>query len=278
MDESYSDKVFCLAGVIIKGKELNNITSEINKFKQGFGLTELDYIKFSLGSSGEDKKIKEKIKDSINDKKNWLTYFRIEAIKKISSFNLTAITSLHQDVRRTLIIPKPIPVDFYLTAFKFLVQRIWWKTKDKISPLKIFVVLDNPPEKNSMTKICRLYKEAFYEGFSFYRSDSNIPPLNECGFFESPFISKSDYNRFIQISDFCAGAVKERGKDLLKNNSEKASRNILKILVPKIYGYNEGNIIGRGLVVFPKDSKLYGLITKDVENIITENKKNKVPF
>jgi len=278
MDESYSDKVFCLAGVIINEREFNNITAEFNKLKSRFGLKKSDFIKFSLGSSGLDKTIKEKIKKSLKNKTKWLTYFRTATINKISDLNLNVIASLHQDVRRSSSKKKHIPVDFYLTAFEFLLQRIWWITKDKISPINIIIIVDDPPGKNIRTKICSLYKKVFYKGFSFPKSDSDIPPLINYNFFESPLISKSDYNKFIQISDFCAGAIKERGKDLLKSNRERASKNFMKILIQKIYGYNEENIIGKGLVIFPRDRELYELMQKDVKNIISENKKNQDPF
>lgn len=278
IDESYSGKILCLGGVIIHEEDLNHISSEINQFKQLLGLKNSDYIKFSLGDNREDKKIKEKIKIALGEKQGWLTTFRCRAIEKIASFNLTIISSLHQDVRKFFRKQKSAPIDFYLTAFKFLIQRIWWITKDFVNPLNVIIILDNPPGKNALTKICKLYKKAFYEGFSFPESNSRIPPLKDYGFFESPVISKSDYNSFIQISDFCAGAIKERAKDLLKNNIEGKSKKFLKILYPKIYKTNNEDIIGKGIVVFPRDRELYLLIKQDVETIQSEEQEEEVPF
>lgn len=276
IDESYSGKVFCLAGVIIQETDLTYISSEVNQFKQTFELKNSDYIKFSLGDNVEDKKIKEKIKNSLREEQKWLTTFRNRAIEKISSLNLTIISSLHQDVRWFFLKQRSVPVDFYLTAFKFLLQRIWWIAKDIPFPLNIVIILDNPPGKNAITKICRLYKEAYYRGFSFPESTSGIPPLKHYGFFESPLVSKSDYNLFIQISDFCAGAIKERGKDLLEENYEAESKKFIKNLLPKVYKTNNEDIIGKGIVVFPRDRELHLLMKQDIENMLSEEEE--VPF
>jgi len=278
IDESYSGKILCLAGVIIQEEDLNHISSKIKQFKLSLELKDSDYIKYSLGDRGEDREIKEKIKTVLEKEQGWLTTFRNRAIEKISTFNLTIISSLHQDVRKLFRKKRSAPVDFYLTAFKFLIQRIWWITKGFVTPLNVIIILDNPPGKSTMTEICKLYKTAFYKGFSFAESNSNIPPLKDCGFFESPVISKSDYNSFIQIADFCAGAIKERGKDLLRNNIQGKSKKFLKNLLPRIYKTNNEDIIGKGIIVFPKDRELYSLMKQDIETILAEKRKEEAPF
>jgi len=278
IDESYADKekIFCLGGVIIVENNLGQVLKEINRFKQSLGLVNSDFIKFSLGSSGEDKKIKDKIKNTFTKEHRWLTDFRNKVLEKIASLELTLISSLHQDVRRSFFSKKSTPVDFYLPAFRFLIQRIWWIVKDITNTVNIMIVIDNPPGKNAITKICNQYKEAYHKGFSF--DDSNIPPLKDFGFLESPFVSKSDFNTFIQISDFCVGAIKERGKDLINNNREAESKEFIKKLLPKFYKINNEDIIGKGIVVFPRERELYNLMKKDVQEILKEVKEGYNPF
>ena len=278
IDESYSGKIFCLGGVIIRETNLDQISSEINSFKDLLGLYNSDFIKFSLGDSGEDKKIKKKIKEALNREQKWLTTFRNRVLEKIASFDLTIIASVHQDVRRFLSRQKSTPLDFYIFAFKFLIQRIWWIAKDLNDLLNIIIILDSPPGKNAILKICNQYKEAYYEGFSFPESNTNIPPLKYHGFFESPLISKSDFNKFIQISDFCAGAIKERGKDLLNNNTKSASKEFMKKLLPKLYRSNNEDIIGKGIVVFPRDRELHTLMEEDIKSLLSEMEEERLPF
>ncbi len=186
-DESYSEKVFYLGGIIIPGSNLSQISSEISEFKQSLGLLNSDFIKFSLGDSGDDKKIKEKIKKAFSEERGWLTTFRNRVLEKIASFDLTIIASIHQDVRRFLLNKTSPPVDFYIMAFKFIIQRIWWIVKDIQDHLNIMIVLDNPPGirklKGTFTKICEQYKEAYHGGFYLPESNSSIPALKNIGFF-----------------------------------------------------------------------------------------------
>jgi len=194
-DESYSEKVFCLGGIIIPGSNLSQISSEISEFKQSLGLLKYDFIKFSLGDSGDDKKIKEKIKKALSEERGWLTTFRNRVLEKIASFDLTIIASIHQDVRRFLLNKTSPPVDFYIMAFKFIIQRICWIVKDIQDHLNIMIVLDNPPgmgkSKGTVTKICEQHKEAYHRGFYFPENNSSIPALKNFVFLNRHLFPKA---------------------------------------------------------------------------------------
>ena len=96
-------------------------------------------------------------------------------------------------------------------------------------------------------------------------------------FFQSPFISKSDFNSFAQIADFCAGACKERAKDLLKNNRETVSKEFMRKIIKKFYKTNTKDIIGKETVIFPRDRELHELISQDVTEIFN-NMEHISPF
>lgn len=273
LDDSFSNEVFCLGGLLIQESKLENILKEWRNFKKSLGLEELDPIKWSLGDNKEEKNIKDKLKKCFSGDRDWLTKFHCKTLHRISTFDLKLVASLHQDIRgykKLFETNKLSPIDFYLWAFRFLLQRIWYQIKD--SGHKVIVILDKPPQskklKGSEAKICKCYRDAYEQGFRF---DSNqIPPLKNAGFFECPFIAKSDFSSFVQISDFCVGSIRERARDLLKNNQDSHSRFFLNPILALFYGSNEGNIINRGLVVFPKDKRLYYLMTNEIKKLQDE--------
>jgi len=270
LDESFYGNVFCLAGILIEESKLADILSQWREFKRSLDLNELDPIKWSLGDNKEEKNIKNKIRRFLLGHRDWLTKFRNSALNKIASFDLKLLASLHQDVRwykKISSTEKLSAVDFYLYAFRFLLQRIWYQIRDKGH--EVLVILDKPPEsknfKGSEAKICECYRDAYEKGFQF---DCNqIAPLKNAGFFECPFIAKSDFSSFVQISDFCVGAIRKRAKDLLSNDLDSPSRTFFKTILRLFYGSDEGNIIGRGLVVFPRDQRLHKLMTDEIRRL-----------
>lgn len=282
LDESFSERVFCLGGILVNENDMSHIQQDWIEFKEVIGLNRSDFIKWSLGSEGEEKIIKDKIKLSLRDERDWLKSFHMKTLDKISSFELMLVASIHQDVRliQRIIGDKKIsPVDFYIWAFKFVIQRIWQNVKDD-DTLSCFIFIDKPPEsrrlKGTDKQICESFKETYYKGFNF--ENSNIPPLKNCGFFECPFIGKSNYSSFIQISDFCVGAIRERAKDLLKDKINNPSKDYIKLLKSKFYKTDTEDIVGFGLVVFPRERELYGLIKEDFIRIDNEFEEEILPF
>jgi len=231
LDESCSERVFSLGGVLLEQDDFPIIQEDWLNLKKDWNLSENDFIKWSLGEKGKEKKIKKIIKKTFQDERDWLSTFRSKVLEKISSFNVILLASLHQDVRPKQKINKESTVDFYIEAFKFVLQRIWWDLKDDGVISNIFVILDSPPYSKKNTKeLCNVYQNAYFNGFSF--ENSPIPPLKDYNFFESPLITKCDFSSFIQIADFCVGPIRERGKDLLNGKRGTQSKEFLKILLP----------------------------------------------
>lgn len=272
VDESFSESVFCLAGVLVTYEQYEQLLNRIKSVKRKLGLEESDFLKYSLGDSEEERKIKDKLQKTLRGERDWLTTFRSKVLDVASSSELTLIASLHQDVRQVL--SRESPVDFYLAAFRFLLQRIYFIVKDGDRYHKIFIIVDSPPEskklKGTEKEICKCYAEAFNSGFQF--DNRQIHPLKNFGFYESPLFTKTAFNSLLQIADFCAGTIRQRGIDLLKNKPDAHSKEFFKKLIPKFHRTNERDIVGKGLVVFPKDKKLYQLISDDITDLsVLEN-------
>jgi len=109
MDESFTDKVFCLCGVIIDDQNTYQIIEKMRNLKKMLGLDYFDYLKFSP----DDKCIKSKLQSTFSNERDWITHYRTKVFDTISTFNILLLVSLHQD-RRTLLSYKPSAVDFYL--------------------------------------------------------------------------------------------------------------------------------------------------------------------
>lgn len=283
IDESFDENIFVLGGIFIEEQNLSEILLSWQEFKQSIGLEKTDPIKWSLGDRGDEKSIKSKIKTALSSEKDWLTSFRMCTLAKIASLDIKLVASLHQDVRWYKKISSNShisTVEFYLWGFNFLLQRIWWQVKDKKNVQNVFIILDKPPEskkfKGSETRICKSYQDACENGFHF--DDSSISPLREYCFFESIFFAKSDFHSFIQIADFCIGAIRTRAKDLMEGKSDTLSKEFLKKLINLFYKTEERDIVGKGLVVFPKDQELHRLIINELIRIFDEIDKDKCPF
>jgi hypothetical protein len=275
LDESFGEKIFCLGGILIEESEMHIILDKWRDYKTSLGLTPSTFIKWSLGDNKEEKKIKDTLRSTFREERDWLTTFRNRTLNEISSFNLTLLASLHQDVRRRS--DRLSPVDFYLWAFKFILQRIWWQVRN--SDYTIFVIIDKPPEskgfKHAEKRICECYKNAYENGFQF--DDNSIPPLKNTGFFESPLVTKGNFCSFIQISEFVVGAIAQRAKDLLRNRHDSKSKGFLKAILLKFHS-ERGEIIRKGLVVFPPNRELLSLIQQDINSMIEEGEENDLPF
>ncbi len=275
LDESFDERVFCLGGIFIEENKIPETLKKWRELKGKIGLNEIDHLKWSLGDKGKEKKIKEKIKKFYRSERDWLTTFRRETLTQISQLNLKLIASLHQNVKRS----RQSTVDFYIWAFKFLLQRIWWMVKDE-KQKHIFVIVDKPPEaknfRGAESKIYECFQEVYERGFKF--DDRRIPPLKDSGFFECLFVAKNDFSSFIQISDFCVGVLRQRARDLLQKSKNETSKEFLKLIINLFHKTNEGDIIGRGLIVFPKDQTLHQLIKNDIDDILKAINKDEISF
>lgn len=179
LDESFDENVFVLGGIFIIDEEgLSSTLSKWQEFKKSIGLRESDPIKWSLGGKGDEKNIKSKIKRHFSAEKDWLSTFRIKALNIISSCNPILLASLNEDVRvkwykKILSNNQISPVEFYLWAFKFLLQRIWWLVKDKDNVKNVFVIIDKPPEAKKFRgfeiRICESYQDAYKRDSLIYQ-------------------------------------------------------------------------------------------------------------
>lgn len=262
MDESFSEKVFCLSGIIIDDQNTCQIIEEISELKIRLGLKKSDCFKYS-----PDGQLKSKLMNILSSERDWLTSYRKKVINVIAKLDILLIVSIHED-KRSWLKKKFSPVDFYLWAFKFLIQRLYFSKADDSA---IMVVVDKPPEsgnlKKTESKICEYYSHAYNDGFEF--DDNRIPPLKECSFSECPFFTKAAYSSLLQVADFCAGVFRGQSQDLLNGKNEAPSRTFAKKLIPKLYK-TAGEVYGRGLIVWPKDSQLNSMIRQDVINLLSD--------
>jgi len=63
----------------------------------------------------------------------------------------------------------------------------------------------------------------------------------------------------------------------LKNNRETVSKKFMSKIIQKFYKTNSEDIIGKGIVVFPRDRELHELISQDVTEIFN-NMEDISPF
>lgn len=271
IDDTYVPNIIVVGGFAVRRDEADALIDRIREVKAVYARDRFVPIKWNIQDfrdvieerGGDD--FYREVADASADIRSGM----LEALRASEGICFTSVIHAHSEREQAL---RDVGDDLPRYSFVNLLQRLGYCVRDHIDGRsEVQLVLDWPPG-NDRKPWEEEYTAGFAEGDSAdsdHEHPYHVGPLRDLGFRPGLLYGNTQFNEGLQLADLVVGVTRHFVQHAHLDQHQPDGFGVREFadLLPSFYGYDAGQVVGRGIAVSPRDGGLVGELEDKIQEL-----------